>query len=111
MKCASSKSTRLHTFIVFKELCAYKNMVCIVKHMLSVRISLPYHFIISFEIYTAMCTKCVLVGSGLQINSTLQVHFSCDRQQVVVFYLPLKVKHACSLVNTRVVCVRGQTVK
>jgi hypothetical protein len=61
--CVKEEYTITYIYSVDIELMCIENMVCIVKHKLSLRTSLHHYFIISFEKYTASCTKCVVVGS------------------------------------------------
>jgi hypothetical protein len=107
MKCVWSKSTRLHTFIEFITQSPYKNMVCIVEHKLSPWTSLPCYFIICFQIYTAMCTQCVVVGHECKLIwfsvwQTTGCSFAIQSQQI---------RRVCNLVDTMSMCARRQSVK
>jgi hypothetical protein len=71
--CVWHKITRIHPFIELIKQCPYKNMISTVQHNLSLWISLPNHFMTSFEIVIAMCTNRVVVWSWIQISLTFRV--------------------------------------
>jgi hypothetical protein len=104
INCVWSNSTRLHIFIEFIKQCPYNNMVCIVKHKLSLWASLPY------EIYTAMCTEFVVVGSWMQNNLIFHVHFRCDRQEGVVLLSNHRRSDMCVAQWTPCLCVQEDRV-